>query len=143
MKKYLRIWSFLLAVVFCLSFSTVAFAAENTEQISTNAESRSTGNVLASKTASLSLSNQKFDIQLTSLNWSTDFTVAVFGKTNTNYTVYMQHGSDTYYLGTVTGNGQGTSLFTLACATPGLYTFTVISSSNTTDNFTAIATIYD
>lgn len=149
MKNIKRFASLLLACVLCLSMSAVAFAAEtemeNVPNVTVNDvdAGRSAGNVILSQTASLSLSNTSFLVNLTSGNWSADFTVAVFGKADTNYTVTMRQGSKTYNLGTVKGNGIGTPLFTLSYAPAGLYEFNVVSSSSTTDNYTAMVTIYD
>lgn len=149
MKNIKRFVSVLLACAICLSMTVVAFASESEKdsasyEVANDANTgRSAGNVILSQTASLSLSNPSFLVRLDSGNWSADFTVAVFGKANTYYTVTMTQGSKIYNLGTVKGDGNGTSLFTLTYAPAGLYEFRVVSSSSTTDNYTAMVTIYD
>ena len=148
MNNIKRFISILLASVLCLSMSTVSFAAEPESALSVNITeskevSRGAGNVIGFGSASLPSGSGTFSVTLEESNWLADFTVAISGNNNGRYRITMEHEGKSCNLGEVYGNGFGTSLYQLAFASAGLYTFTVTNVNNSPGAVTAFVNIYD
>ena len=149
-KSFLgRTFAFLLACIMCMSLGVTAFAAENTTPATTEIENSATESVARTRVPSqqevgyLSLSEESFSMTVNSMMLNVDFSVSVYGKENVTYDVWMSHGGNNYYMGTVNGNGDRTGYLNLSIATAGLYTFTVEANTNTSHDYIVVANLYN
>ena len=134
-----RILSVLMVLTMCMSFVSVAYAADNDKQNTENVRS----DIIATTSETIYGGSGSFDLYLSSGNWYADFAVAITGNSSGRYAIKMSHNGTDYNLGTVYGNGTLTDFYTLIYASPGTYTFTVTNVNASSITVTGVALVYD
>lgn len=144
MSKFFKRFSALMLVcILCISSSVVAFAATEEENIAPIDTTSSVGQLLYSKTKTLSTGSGSISITTSEGNWDADFSVTVTGNSSGSYHVTMTDANGTSHdMGTISGGGAGTYC-NMTYAKAGTYTFYITQVTGSNTSVLAVANIYD
>lgn len=143
MRKKSRILAIILALTLCFAMTSTVFAAEETSQpeISNSATARSV--VITAGSTSFSNSGDIY-LTLDGNYFGCGLMFSVMGNPNGQYhcNVVNLNTNYNYSVGTVYGNGKGTTL-SYPYLGPGTYKFHIYSWNGDTTRVSAVAQIFD
>ena len=143
MKKKSRFLAIILALTLCFASTTTAFAAETEQSLETEQQSVARSVVIAGGSTSFSNSGDIY-LTLDGHYWGCGLMFSVMGNPDGQYhcnVVNLDSGYE-YSVGTVYGNGQGTTL-SYHYLGPGTYKFHIFSWNGDTTRVSAVAQIFD